>query len=113
MRIATTRIEDFIENLKTGTVYGGRVYYERSEMALGDKPRRDATSLAVVYQASAVVVFPDGAEALVVCGIDCGIDRTTGDGGLDGSRKWDEVHCELKQFCSEVHVSLLPGVLDQ
>lgn len=116
MRITCTSIDDFITNLKSGTIWENRVYYERSRRVLNGKTMRDATSFQVFYQTSAVLEV-GGGQALLVCGVDCGIDRTTADGDLEGTIEQDFLHRKLEKYCSDnergVRIALMPGVLDQ
>lgn len=112
MKITTSKIDDFIRNLQDTGVFRSTVYYENSSRHLNGKTKRDATSFEVFYQASAVLEFEDG-QALLVCGIECGIDRTTGDGGLEGSNERQRIHERLSEYCQSVGLKLMPGVLDQ
>ena len=113
MRITTTSIKDFIANLNGVGVYRGVVYYERSKQPLNGKTKRDATVFDIVYQTSAVLEFGEEGQALLVCGIDCGVDRLTGDGGYEGTRRQELDHEKLLEYCAANDLRLLPGVLDQ
>ena len=112
MKIICNHIEDFIENLRDAEVFRNVVYHERSDRPLNGKSKLDATSFQIIYQTSAILEFEDG-QALLACGLDCGIDRNTGDGGLDGSSARGAACDMLKRFCEEKGLRLLPGVLDQ
>jgi len=112
MRITTTTIDDFIANLEDANVFRNVVYYERSSRPLNGKTKRDATSFDVFYQTSAVLDFTDG-QALLVCGVNCGTDRHTSDGELEGTEESNRLHEQLKSCCESKGLRLLPGVLDQ
>lgn len=112
MKITTGSVADFLANIEAGTVWQGRIHYERSSRPMCSKSRRDATSFEVYYQLSTVLNIEDG-QALVVCGIDCGIDRMTGDGGLEGTEEQKKNHEQVVEWCTVHGVRLLPGVLDQ
>ena len=112
MRITTKSIPDFLANLETGTVWEGRVYYERSSRPMNGRTKHDATSFEVFYQLSAVLGVGDG-QVLVVCGVDCGIDRLTGDGGMEGTEEQKRLHVKVERWCEEKGIKLIPGVLDQ
>lgn len=113
MKITTTSISDFLANLDAGTVWQKRVHYERSSRPMCGKTKRDATSFEVFYQLSCVLNVGDEGQALAVCGVDCGVDRLTGDGGLEGTAEQERCHERVKAWCEVAGVRLLPGVLDQ
>ena len=112
MKIVTTSVPDFLTNLEAGSVWEGRIYYERTSRPLNGKSKQDATSFEVYYQLSCVLNIGEG-QALVVCGINCGIDRLTGDGGTDGTDEQRRNHDSVVKWCEAAEVRLLPGVLDQ
>ncbi len=113
MKIMTTELESFLTNLRSAQVYRNVVYYERTKHPLNGRTSRDATSWSVYFQLSAVQEFENGGQALLVCGIDCGVDRHSGDGGVDGTRQLEKYKNELERFCEDNRLDLLPGVLDQ
>lgn len=114
MRVTTSNVEDFVENLRNAkSIYRRCVYFERSDKPLNGKTKYEATSFEIFYHASAVLEFEDGGQALVACCIICGVDRKTKDGGLDGSIARDKMHGWLKAYCDSCGLHLLPGVLDQ
>ena len=112
MRITTGSIDDFVANLSDADVFRNVVYYERSSRPLNGKTKRDATSFEVYYQTSAVLEFGEG-QALLVCGVNCGVDRLTSDGGTEGTDELNRLHEQLKSYCESKGLRLLPGVLDQ
>lgn len=114
MQIKCSNLDDFITNLRSAaSVYNGVVYVNRTRTPLGvDNPRK-ATSFECWFQATAILVFDDGGQALLVCGENCGIDRRTSDAsteGSDGQARLTQVLCEA---CEERHLRVLPGVIDQ
>lgn len=112
MRIQTTTVDDFLANCESGTVWEGRIYYERTSRPLNGKTKQDATSFDVFYQLSCVLAIEDG-QALLSCGVACGVDRTTGDGDLGGTEEQAKIHGRVVEWCGSRRVVLLPGVLDQ
>lgn len=112
MRITTTTVNDFLANLEAGEVWEKRIYFERSSRPLNGRTKQDATSFEVHLQLSAVVAVGEG-QALLACGTVCGVDRLTGDGGLEGTEELDRLHEKVMGWCGGRGVSLLPGVLDQ
>jgi len=112
MKITTGSVADFLANLEAGTVWQGRIHYERSSRPMNGKSKRDATSFEVYYQLSTVLNIEDG-QALVVCGVDCGIDRHTADGEMEGTEQQMRMHEQVEEWCNVHSVRLLPGVLDQ
>jgi hypothetical protein len=114
MRITTSSVENFLSNVGVAdSVFNNVIYTERSRRHLNGKTPRDATSFQVFFQLSAVLNFADGGQALLVCGIDCGVDRTTADGDLEGTARLKELEEQVVGFCTENKLRLLPGVLDQ
>ena len=112
MKIVTTSVDDFVQNLRTGSVFQKRVWYERSSKPLNGKTKHDATSFDVFLQLSAVLEFPDG-QALLVCGVDCGVDRLTGDGEEEGSAERSKMIAKLADHCKLNDLMMMPGSLDQ
>ena len=114
MRITTTTVDSFLANVSSAeSVFNDVIYTERSRRHLNGKTPRDATSFQVLFQLSAVLNFTDGGQALLVCGIDCGVDRTTADGDMEGTARLKELEEQVIAFCTENKLKLLSGVLDQ
>lgn len=112
MRITTTTVNDFLAVIEAGKVWQNRIHFERSRRPLNGKTKQDATSFEVVYQLSAVAEIGDG-QALVQCGVVCGVDRLTADGELEGTEELAKLHALVEGWCKASSALLLPGVLDQ
>lgn len=112
MKIVTTSVEDFIANLSLGTAWQRRVWYERSANPLNGKTKRDATSFEIILQLSAVFESQDG-QALLVCGVNCGVDRLTSDGDTEGSDARLAMIKKLADYCGNNDLQMIPGSLDQ
>lgn len=114
MKITTTTVDSFLNNIASAeSVFNDTVYIERSRRNLNGKNMREATSFQVFFQLSAVLIFSGGGQALLVCGVDCGVDRTTADGDMEGTARLKELEEQVIRFCTEHKLNLLPGVLDQ
>jgi hypothetical protein len=112
VRITTTTVNDFLANLEAGEVWEKRIYFERSSRPLNGRTKQDATSFEVHLQLSAVVAVGEG-QALLACGTVCGVDRLSGDGGLEGTTEQERLLELVKGWCGASGVRMLPGVLDQ
>lgn len=111
MRIKCSSVEDFLKNLSEGSVFRNAVYEDCNSRPLnGDKQK--ATSFEIHYSASTVLIFEDGGQALLECGENCGTDRYTGDGSLDGTEVRKRLQMTLKEFCNSKNIRVLPGVID-
>lgn len=109
MRIMCGSMESFLRNLADGQVYRRRVYVQRSRRAVNT----DGSVEQIVLQATAVMVHADeDGEALLQLGLDCGLDRHTKHGDMDGSRAYEASEKQLRQFCETCDLQVMPGVLD-
>lgn len=107
MRITTNSLQDFKGNLDGNTIALGRVFVDRV-----DRAETDHTKVAVL-QASAIVELDDNAQALVQLGMECGVDEHgIADAVKDGSERRNLLYADLKRFCEENGLRLLPGILD-
>ena len=113
MRIKCDTVNDFVVNLQAADrVIDGKVYIQRTMISLTDQPVRMASSRGIGLQCSAIVESQDGVQALLECGVDCGIDRLTADGDLSGTETYDDLRDLLAKYVHENNLNLLPGVLD-
>ena len=108
MIIKTTTVSDFLGNLKDREVYNKEVFVDSSVNPVND----DGSVSDVTIHASAVLIYPDGAQALLLCGEYCGRDRETGDGGWEGTEKKAKWVAEISMACKEWGLDLKPGILD-
>lgn len=112
MRITCTTIDAFIANLEGNGVFNRTVYVSESLHSMNaGKPVREATSVMVVFQASAVVEFESDGEALLECGIECGVNRLTADGNTEGSEEKDRIRSQLEDYCKARDLQIKPGLL--
>lgn len=112
MIITCSTITDFLENLDGVGVYQDTVYINKFWDPINGN-KRTASSFDVSLQASAIIEFGDGCQALVQCGEDCGVDRHTSDGDLEGSKKQQELFQIVTDFCSGHKLVVKPGLIDQ
>lgn len=108
MRITCRSAEDFLANLKGNQVYNDQIFVEKSSEPLNGT-KETAVSFQLNLGFSAVLGYADAGESLLVCEIDCGIDRP---GGTDGSTQQEAQLQLVQQFAEENGLKLLPGVLD-
>ncbi|KKN88352.1 hypothetical protein LCGC14_0249150 [marine sediment metagenome] len=112
MRIECRTMEAFLENLKGESIFLNTVYVDKTKQSLTDKSVREASSVSITLQASTLLDFEDETLFLLVCGIDCGIDRHTEDGGLEGTKQLDVYLLMLEEYCKGCGIKLKPGILD-
>ena len=110
MQVECHSIVDFLANLQDEKIHRKTVFVNRTEASLTDKSVRESSSVEVIIQASAIIQFEDG-DSLIMCGESCGIDRTTGDGGLEGTRRYKELLECLGVFCVDNGLVVKPGIL--
>lgn len=113
MRITCTDLDDFIENIHDQNIYNDTVFISKSRHSLNPGLSvRESTSLRIILQLSAVLEFVDGGQALLECGIDCGVDRLTADGNTEGSDTMKLLCDRIKSYCDERELRIRPGLLD-
>lgn len=112
MRIACDTVADFLENIRGAVVLGKSVYVNQIQHSLNATGSvREATSIEVGIQLSAVIQFDEEGEALVECGEMLATDRLTANGSLDGTERFKEILENLRSFCSANGLTIRPGVL--
>ncbi len=112
MRITCHSVADFLVVLEGEKVYQKTIYVNKTKRPLNGNTPRDATSFEVVFQASAVIDYSDGGQALVECGEICGIDRESDGGEWDGSEAEASLRDSIQKFCKEQNLTMKPGILD-
>ena len=112
MRIHCTTVQDFWENIAEESVYRRSVHVHSEYAMLNGTAEENCSSFDVAVVVTAVIDLPDGGQAIVDARERCGIDRHTQDGGLDGSRKCDELITGLRDLCEAKRLVIRPGVLD-
>ena len=115
MRIQCRTVQHFLENLQGQHVFQNTVHVDKGLISLTDDPVRDSTSVQVNIQLSAVIQHINGGEvdgdSLVDCGWHCGVDRKTADGGLDGTKEFEDLLGEVQVFCKANDLKVMPGIL--
>ena len=111
MIIKCQALADFIENLKAAPPYNDTVFIDRTSTprTVGTK---EPTSFDWWFQASAVVTFEAGGQALLLCGVACGVDRISQPATREGSEKAESLVSELRQYCESAGIRVLPGMID-
>ena len=112
MRIQCNDVQSFIANLEGQTVHQKTVFVNVTKHSLTEEPVREATSVEVFLQLSAVIQYPgEDGDALVESGESCGIDRYTVDGALQGKEQCDHLIDLLRVFCDQSGLMIKPGIL--
>ncbi len=112
MRIQCNNVSEFITNLEGQKVHQNVVFVNRTKHSLTEQPVREATSVEVILQLSAVIQYPgEDGDALVESGESCGIDRHTADGELEGSERYNILLRGLEAVCKERGLTIKPGIL--
>lgn len=114
MRIITTSVEEFLEDLghDIDQVLQKCVRVSVSKRPIDNIDRRRAVTFDVVIQASAVVdMGPDG-QYLLEVGEDCGRDFTDATGEYAGSDRAAELKDRIRQFCDIHGLTVRPGVIE-
>jgi hypothetical protein len=120
MKIECSAPKHFFENLHGEHVFRQTVHIDKSLRSLTGEPVRESSSVEVVLQLSAIVQYfninKDGddvleGDALVECGWSCGVDRYTGDGGLEGTLELERQVEKVHEFCKKNGLRARPGLL--
>jgi len=111
VRITTKSVAGFLANIDDAKIYRDVIYFEGSRQNLTND--RNCSSFRIFLSLSAVLVYSDEAQALLVCGVDCGVDRETADGEKEGSIVLKELLKTVEDHCKKYGLRLLPGALDQ
>ena len=107
VKITCSNITDFLENLSAvDNVHRRTVHYDRTSRELSE------FSSEVFLQVSAIIEFADDTQALLEAGVNCGVDRRSADGDLDGSGVQEELMKNIAGYCEANKLKLLPGILD-
>ncbi len=105
MRIECHSVVGFLNNLKNfedGTIFRNRIYVEKTEIIESGNQRTAVYKKDIMLYISALMVFNDDrGEALLECGLFCGIDDLTSGGELEGSSKRENYIQAVDDFCSE------------
>lgn len=111
MIITCHTVNDFITNVRDNQVYARTIYVDKSIHSLTNDPVRNATSVMVGIQLSAVIYLGEDSEALVVCGEEAGIDRRTANGSTEGTDIFNGMYQRVYDFCQEYQLQIKPGIL--
>lgn len=116
MRINCYSVSDFLKNVDGQIIFHNTIYEHWKQTRIPN-----SNSWEIIYQLSAIVDWMDGSQALVVCGVNCGIDRNTADGGKEGSVERQNLHNSVVDYVKRVNsvlndpangIRLMPGVLE-
>ena len=113
MRVVCQSASEFIDDLHVQVKGRGPdcVLQKTVRVSMSRRPI-DSVRFAVTFQASAVVVLPDGGEYLLQCGMDCGIDYEDATEEMKGSDRAAAETKVLKLFCDASGLALGPGVIE-
>lgn len=107
MRIVTGSIEDFIENMRGHDIYRKTVYVSRTDRSISDT----GSSTVAILQLSTILELAHDEQALLECGINCGIDRPS-ESTHEGSEERGACIGVLETHCEENELVIKPGILD-
>ena len=111
MRITCNTIEEFLSNIIDDVkLFENTIWVSVSKSPL-DGNDRNSARFEVSFQASAVIIFPEGGESLLDLGIDCGKDYHDVSQEFLGSEEASEHKDKLKSFCDGRDLVLRPGVV--
>ena len=106
MRIKCRDVDQFVENLKGNKIWNNIIYYDRSSVEESEVSKKK------YYQLSCVIEL-DGGQALLECGIYCGLNIYAKDGHLDGTERQKQLHQRMIDFVEDdSSLKFLPGILD-
>jgi hypothetical protein len=108
MIIKTSTVGCFLENLEDKEVHQKEVFIDSSRSLVNE----EGSVIDVTIHASAIIVYPEGGQALLLCGEYCGRDRHTGDGGLEGTDARDRKKHLIVTCCHRAGLTVKPGILD-
>lgn len=113
MRISCCNLNDFLINLNGAGVFRKTIYFNTTVRSLNaGQSIREATSKAIGLQVTTILDYEeDDGQALLECGIECGVDRLTADGGSEGTEELKAHMTELRHYCSQNGLQLRPGLL--
>lgn len=113
MRIVCHTLDDFLKNLRSTSVHRGVVHANIVSRPWGEERKDKATSFVVVFQASAVLEFPnDQGQALLAFGTETGIDRISQPQSTAGTNLACSLLNKLKMDCDDLGLTVMPGILD-
>lgn len=108
MIIKTSTVGCFLENLGGKEVFQKEVFVDSSRTSVNE----DGSVADVTIHASAILVYSEGGQALLLCGEYCGRDRHTGDGGLEGTAARTRKKTSIVTYCHRNDLAVKPGILD-
>lgn len=108
MIIDTRTVEDFLQILSTYKIVNKVIHVDRTQRIILEEDHVVLVS-EIILQASAVIEYDDGGQALVRVGETCGIDRLS-EKETDGTMRRDTL-CEVLQTY-RTDVQILPGMID-
>jgi len=108
MIIDTRTVEDFLQILSTYKIVNKVIHVDRTQRVITEEDHVVLVS-EIILQASAVIEYDDGGQALVRVGETCGIDRLS-EKETDGTMRRDTL-CEVLQTY-RTDVQILPGMID-
>ena len=105
MRIECKTMRAFLDNLVGQNIFQKCVWFDLIRQSVNE------AKTSVGLQASAILEYEEGGEALVQYGEDCGFDYNDGEAEKDGSKKAEENMRMLRDFCEHRQYDLRPGMI--
>jgi hypothetical protein len=115
MKVVCKNLEAFKKNLTSArdliedSIFNSTVWVDTSEVLQGEFGQ--SVKYLIILQMGAIKIFPNGGEALVECGIECGYDFRDATQDYEGTEKAEDLKKELTVFCEEQGFTLKPGML--
>ncbi len=109
MRVDCDAIDDFIENLKSGSLPMGVVFLSVTRR----KAERDSVREEIAIHASAVVRTIEGIEYLLQAGEGCGVDYCDATREKKGSERANGLRKQVNDFCTRRGWEVRPGVVGE
>ena len=106
--IKTRTVMAFLANLEGSEVFNKEVFVDSTMNPVNE----DGSVFDVTIHASAVLIYPEGGEALLLCGEDCGRDRRTADGDRVGTEILNGWRDQIQDYCNRNGLVVKPGILD-
>ena len=110
MRVTCQTVKEFIENLGTAeSVFRRTVWCSTTKRAEDE----DGVKFVMGFQASAVMVFDDGSDALLDVGVGCGMNYEDATQDFSGTELAEKLRVQVSDYVqSRDGWKCLPGIID-
>lgn len=112
MRIECKTIDAFCKNIDLAKrIFQGQIFINDHKVPMDGRPLSTTFKMELYLQASTVLQYPNGEEALLVASECCGIYRLTGDDDGKAQEIFDVLIQRLNKFCEQHGFVQVHGVL--